>query len=274
MGVKFLGQFLLEEGVITDEQLRDALQLMRERNPVLGSLAADLGWITSYDASRVNLEQRRRDLPFGKLAVEMGLLTEGQVDELVQKQQERRIRIGEALVELGVVEQPVLDAAIARFELEQATYRGDALATAGSTRVVEELLDILPRMTMRVTQIMVKLQPPVDFEPEMALPHVATIRVTGSESVAIGLYADEVFSNFAAAAMIGEAGEAISSEVYRDVLGELLNILLGNVLAALERQGHSYELSPPDLHHLPGGTAYLLGATHGRVVLTTEGIET
>ena len=71
--VKFFGQYLLLEGAVTMEQLREALQLMEREHKVLGQLAVDEKLLTAEQANEINQEQLNRDLPFGKLAIEQGL---------------------------------------------------------------------------------------------------------------------------------------------------------------------------------------------------------
>ena len=42
MGVKFFGQFLIEQGEIDASHVREALELMEDTNPTLGELASSL----------------------------------------------------------------------------------------------------------------------------------------------------------------------------------------------------------------------------------------
>ncbi len=100
----FLGQFLLQEGVITQEQLDLALRHQRQANRRLGELAVDRGLIEILDAERVYAEQSFRDLPFGELAVEMGLMSREDLDNLLFLQTVHTARLGEALLELGIID--------------------------------------------------------------------------------------------------------------------------------------------------------------------------
>jgi hypothetical protein len=100
----FLGQFLLQEGVITQDQLDQALKHQRRANRRLGELAVERGLIEILDAERVYEEQSYRDLPFGELAVEMGLMTRRDLDDLLFVQTVHSARLGEALLELGIID--------------------------------------------------------------------------------------------------------------------------------------------------------------------------
>ena len=81
---KVFGQYLLLEGAVTMEQLREALQLMEREHRVLGQLAVEEKLLTAEQANEINQEQLNRDLPFGKLAIEQGLALEEQVQALVK----------------------------------------------------------------------------------------------------------------------------------------------------------------------------------------------
>jgi len=111
----FLGQFLLQEGVITQDELDRALAHQRTANQRLGELAVDRGYITILDAELVCEEQKYRDLPFGELAVEMGLMTREDLDEMLFLQTVHTARLGEALLELGIIDKEKHAALLERF---------------------------------------------------------------------------------------------------------------------------------------------------------------
>ncbi len=67
MGVKFFGQYLIEQGVVDSDNIRAALKLMDEENRSLGELAEAGGILTSEEAAKVNTQQRYCDIPFGEL---------------------------------------------------------------------------------------------------------------------------------------------------------------------------------------------------------------
>jgi len=100
----FIGQFLLQEGVITQEQLDQALAHQRKSNRRLGEIAVERGLIEILDAERVCAEQSFRDLPFGELAVEMGLMSREDLDDLLFVQTVHTARLGEVLLELGIID--------------------------------------------------------------------------------------------------------------------------------------------------------------------------
>ncbi|HDD64559.1 MAG TPA: MSHA biogenesis protein MshE, partial [Firmicutes bacterium] len=52
-GKKLLGQMLIEEGIITEEQLKIALAKQRETGHFLGRILVDLGFVDEKDLKRI-----------------------------------------------------------------------------------------------------------------------------------------------------------------------------------------------------------------------------
>lgn len=106
---KFFGQFLLEKGIITREQLLKALEIQRQLSPLLGNIAIEKEWIEKKHAEKINIEQRRQDKRFGEIALSLSLLTEQQLEELLEEQRSRRKYFGEILVEQNYISQSTLN---------------------------------------------------------------------------------------------------------------------------------------------------------------------
>ena len=85
MGVRFLGQFLIDQGEVDASHVREALQRMEDANPTLGELAIKHGYMTQRGAAQVSAAQRNEDLPFGDMAVKMGFLTSEELIDVLQR---------------------------------------------------------------------------------------------------------------------------------------------------------------------------------------------
>jgi len=79
MAVKFFGQFLVEQGIVTSEALLDSINLQDKNNLKFGEMAVAMGLITPADVQRAHNVQMSRDMRLGDLLVEMGILTLTQV---------------------------------------------------------------------------------------------------------------------------------------------------------------------------------------------------
>jgi hypothetical protein len=249
VSVQFFGQFLIERGEIDAEQLRRGLDLMKAENRSLGQVAVQEGILSPEDAERVNAEQRSRDLPFGVLAVELGLLSEEQLDQVLAQQAKTRLFIGEALARLGSLPIDRLPSLLDEFKAEQAPYQ------VGEVRLPESLslnrlagiaVDYLPKFAMRVSSLGLKLgaahplQSTPDFEYKVGL------QISGAPGLQITLMGDRKFARQLAAGTFGTSVSELGDDLIADGMGEFLNILAGNAVAILEREGIESSLEPPD----------------------------
>lgn len=116
---KFFGQFLLEKGMISREQLLDALYYQRCKVEKLGEIAAKKGYLKEEDIQKIHQVQQSVDLKFGDIAVKMGLLTPEQLEELVNIQENNHIYLGQALVEIGYITPERLEELLNQFQEEE-----------------------------------------------------------------------------------------------------------------------------------------------------------
>lgn len=120
-----LGEFLVEEGFVTEEQLELGLARQeRIRRMKIGEVLVEMGVLRHGDLMRA-VEQHLSRVARGGVRlrltewlIEEQLATSHQIQiALWRQEQYRRKRIGEILVELGILSQARLDAAI-RIQLE------------------------------------------------------------------------------------------------------------------------------------------------------------
>jgi hypothetical protein len=274
VSLKFFGQFLIERGEIDAGQLREALERMQERNLSLGDLAIAAGLLSPEDAARLNAAQLEVDRPFGELAVEKGLLSRELLDRLLRHQSETRLPIGEALVALGHLPATRLGALLDQFKIEQSPFAsGDRPLPRElvGVRVAALALDQLPRFCMRVARLHVKLAPARAHSADARLKQRAMLVVRGPQSLEIGLAADGEVVSALAAGICGPASRGFDAASSSDVLGYFLSLLVGNAIAALEREGIFARVEPVRSGSLPaGGHAFDWIATVGRGVLVVS----
>lgn len=103
MHTQFFGNFLLNKGVITPEQLIEALKIQSTAHQKLGTLAIHAGYMSAIEVEDVFITQTHYDKRFGELAVELGYLTQEQVDELLTIQLPNYMLLGQILVEKGIL---------------------------------------------------------------------------------------------------------------------------------------------------------------------------
>ncbi len=250
MAAKFLGQFLLEQGLINREQLLAALEIQRDSNPVLGELAQARGMLDAAQAQAINDRQRREDKRFGDIAQALGLLNAAQVDELLSQQKAQRKLFGEILVEQGMLGRDAVQQALQA----QAAERDDAVEVLDVGVAGHPLGDVLasaigncnklfPRILKTRCQFSSLVQSPADLATCAITGHV---RVQARQSLSIGLACDEAtMINMASAFMMIPSADC-DAELAQDALGELINVLMGYVVKDTLADDDRYRASPPE----------------------------
>jgi hypothetical protein len=276
MGIKFFGQYLIEQGVVDSDQIRAALKLMDEENRSLGELAEAGGILTAEEAAKVNAQQRYCDLPFGELAVEMGLLSDEQVEYLIGFQEQTRLRVGQALVRLDFLSNEQLLRLLVRFENEQALFRiGNVALPEGleSNALAATVLDLFPKLLVRVARIGVRIGQEQTAAEIPDYPVRIAVAVTGDVGLSICLLGDTEFSLQLAGATAGFDESRLEAARQNPVLladgvGEFLNVLAGNAMGLLERKKINTELEPPHCDpELDSGYLFDLAVSVGEAAL-------
>jgi hypothetical protein len=276
MGIKFFGQYLIEQGVVDSDQIRAALKLMDDENRSLGELAEAGGILTEEEAAKVNAQQRYCDIPFGELAVEMGLLSDEQVEYLIGFQEQTRLRIGQALVRLDFLSNEDLLQLLVRFENDQEPFRiGNAALPDGleSNTLAATVLGLLPKLLVRVARISVRIGNERAAAEIPDYPVRIAVAVTGDVGLLICLLGDEEFSLQLAGANTGfdepRLEAARQNPVFlADGVGEFLNVLAGNAMGLLERKKITAELEPPHCDpELHSGYLFDLAVSVGKAAL-------
>lgn len=277
MGLKFFGQFLIEEECITSSQLRQALDLMDETHVKVGELALEMGYLNHLQVDNLHREQRYLDAPIGMLAVKRGYLTEAQLTTLLEEQDKRRLRIGDALVELGFVEATNIENYFGKFQDEQSQF-GPAIKPPGplaNSRLAEYLLGFFPRIALRIGGIKLKVAEGNLVADRHMGPYTASVSISGEGGLNLMISVDGEFATELMKGLLGiELAEEDEVPPLNDGLGEFLSIIAGNSLRALQEEGVQGELGPPNYGETApeGGFAFALVSTigTGTLILTPE----
>ncbi|WP_374013432.1 chemotaxis protein CheX [Pseudoxanthomonas koreensis] len=249
MSVKFLGQFLMERGVITPSQLLAAIEAQRASNPLLGELAVQQGLLDEAQARRINQRQRVEDRRFGDIAQEMGLLDAGQVDALLVAQKAGRKLFGQVLLDQGVIDPQRLDAELAAHRAEQDAAQ-QALSTGVADHAKAGLANTAIALCARLFPRMLDSQchaagllAPAELG---AYPHVAQVRVEGERPLFIGLACGHDTMHALACALLKIEPEQCDDELAQDGLGEVVNVLMGYAVRSMLPEDMGYRAFPPD----------------------------
>lgn len=116
MFTQFFGNYLLNEKLVTPQQLVDGLQEKANTRLKLGILAINAGYMTSTQVDKVHEMQTRIDRRFGDIAVELGYMNEVQVEELLKSQQIGYLLLGQALVDKSYISNSEFENAISAYK--------------------------------------------------------------------------------------------------------------------------------------------------------------
>ncbi len=110
-----LGECLLKEGVVTENQLQYALQLQQEspRKRRLGDILLELGYVTKRQLRDISRKYQHR-MPLGSILLSNGLVTEEQLEQALEIQKTKRILLGQSLLEQGVVSEEQIAMALSQ----------------------------------------------------------------------------------------------------------------------------------------------------------------
>lgn len=96
---QYFGNYLLNKGWITSDQLKDALDIQKSTHVKLGVLAVNEGYMTGTEVEIVHEKQKQVDKRFGEIAIDMNLLTNEQLEKLLSTQKHNHLLLGQALVD-------------------------------------------------------------------------------------------------------------------------------------------------------------------------------
>lgn len=109
---QYFGQYLLNKGIITAENLQEVLNVGQSIHIKIGVLAINAGYMTARQVEEVHGIQYQRDRRFGEIALEKGYLTGAQVGELLNTQKQKTLTLSQAVIDKGFLSLEQLEAAL------------------------------------------------------------------------------------------------------------------------------------------------------------------
>ncbi len=252
MAVKFFGQFLVEQDLISAADLLKAIELQESTNRKIGELVCDLGLMTPGQVDQVHQVQRHEDIRFGDKAIELGFLTEEQLQQALTLQRNSHLYIGEALVKTGAFAEKELDDYLERFHRDQQPYRTGKIELpdeVGHQPVWELVADLTYKMLIRVANI--NYHPDncrlVDQLPPR--PLVAQIHFNGDLDAQYLLSASPNSRRLIARSILQQEDiDDETTEILDDAVLEFANIACGNIAAKAAQFGFQLDITPPAIH--------------------------
>jgi hypothetical protein len=249
VSVKFFGQFLIQAGAITADQLRQALDLMERTNTPLGQLAVRVGYLSEEAVDTFSYEEAATGQPFAELVADLGVLSPRQLDDLLTQQAGLRLGLGDALLALGFLKPPALAAHRQTFEADQAPYRIGPAAVPpklSSHRPSHVVVDFVPKLAASMAGVQVKVVLAEDHDALATLPYRASVVARGSFPFRVELGADRGLATALARGLVRDPRLEPTEPELTESVAELLNVVVGNAIALLENDGIHLSLFPPE----------------------------
>jgi CheY-specific phosphatase CheX len=253
MSAKFFGQFLLEKGRISSQQLVDALEFQKQVKVPIGVLALEEGVLTADQVKLVLARQSNSDKKFGELAVSLGLLTEAQIAGLLQNQSSHRVYLGEALIVKGYLSVDALEKELKEHKKEEEKITSQVAAAFNSIankQIVKTFTDLMVMMfTDFAEQRDIKVE-----RCETGKENVRLFRWVISQKIA----GDNVEFNcllsvppklmLQMASTMLDQNISTPDELALDATKEFVNIANGNACAKLSQDGVELTMQPPEVY--------------------------
>lgn len=245
MTAKFIGQYLLEKGLITRDALLAATDQQLRVNLTLGALAVAKGLLSEAQADAINLEQQRTDKRFGEIAIARNLLKAQQIDELLDAQKKQRVFLGEILIKQGYISSEKFEAELALFKKEQeqnAELVKLDLRSLPQHEVIEDFLDMTLKILLRVAKEQVKITSVT--RTALQCPYTFAQRINGDQKFDYVLALPENMVRALCQHFLRINCVKVD-ELALDAMNEVLNIISGNGCAKLSARGMKVTLDPP-----------------------------
>ncbi|NUM34942.1 MAG: response regulator [Candidatus Brocadiae bacterium] len=250
----FLGQYLLQKGVLSKEQLLHLLEVQAEVNRKIGQIATDEALMLPAQVETILKVQKRINKYFGQLAVQMGFINSEQLGQLLRKQQKNYIELDEIIVRENMLPKEVLAKEMARFKMLEEEDQGVFNMSWVSKHIengfiYETFIEQTLKLVMRLAGIFV-MEGQCFFDRSNCISHGILIKmaISGDHHWSYYLSMSENLAASIAQSMI-EGDEQGNYDNYDSVnleaAKEFVNIACGNAIGKLDTQGIKLEISPP-----------------------------
>lgn len=258
-----LGNYLVEMGKITKDDLKHVISKQDEVRVKMGLLAVAEGMMTAEQAENVNKLQTILDKRFGDIAVEKGYLTEEQISNLLKKQGNAYLAFAQALVNENLLQLSELEQIIEGFRVKYSFSKSDMedLRSDEPERIVplflppqmlcyKDITGVLVRTLIRCVDRHIyigKASVNDTYDLDCAVFQKTTgyaVPVFGYSELEIGISEVNGGLSTISTAFCKEESALDESDAL-DAAGELLNCVNGLYSSALSRNGIETELLPP-----------------------------
>lgn len=253
-----LGNYLVEEGIMTKEQLSHVVSMQEKIRVKLGLIAVSEGMLTLDQADAINRLQQTMDKRFGDIAVEMGYLTDAQVGSLLKMQGNEYLTFAQTLVDEGIVSMDKIQLVLRSYQVEngftntelEAIKSGDvdkiiSLFLPSGAEAYGEVVAVALKTIIRcINRHAYPLYGSLKNSAELQKP--VSQELVGGETWKV-CFSDENNGLCCLASGFAKEEYTVVDEDVQDAVGELLNCISGLFATAQSNKGVTLELMPPEM---------------------------
>jgi CheY-specific phosphatase CheX len=253
MSSRFFGQYLLEKGRITSQQLLTASEGQKAVTAPLGTLALEKGWLTAEQIKRILDLQKKTNYRFGEQAIMLGLMTQDQVRELLGEQEmSHRVLLGEVLVAKGYLTLEALEKEFKEYDKEEERLSSELAVAFDKVRnkdLVKTFTDLMMIMFTRFAKQELKIEYCETGKEKVRLFRWVFSQKVAGQNVAFNclLSVPPKLLLHMASTMLDETVSA-PDELALDASKEFVNIANGNACARLSENGFNLTMEPPEVY--------------------------
>ncbi len=253
-----LGNYLVEEGIMTKDQLSYVIAKQEQIRVKLGLIAVSEGMLTLDQADAINRLQQTMDKRFGDIAVEMGYLTDAQVGSLLKMQGNEFLTFAQTLVDEGFVTMDKIQLVLRSYQVENGLTNTELEAIKNGE--IDKIIPMfLPKGAEAYEEVVaVALKTIVRCIDRHAYPMYGTLtnqaelvktvsqELEGGDGWKVGFADGNGGLCYLASGFAKEEYSEVNEDV-QDAVGELLNCISGLFATAQSNKGITLELMPPEM---------------------------
>ena len=249
MALKFFGQFLLEQGAITRDQLLDAVKYQGSIVRPLCALAIERGYLTKEQIAKLDAEHQGSDKKFIEIALHENILTFQQMEELHKIKSERWVFLGEALANRGHLTLSRMNELFEEYRKGQPvedSFLSKTLASVPEHEIITAMLqvtvDLFIHYTKQIVEVLAVEEAPIVSGDSVA--YVFAQKVAGDKNFDYAMALPEMLTLAIASHMMGEEMKEVNATVL-DAVSEFVNVVIGNGCTKLCLKNFKVHAEPP-----------------------------
>lgn len=252
-----LGDYLVETGKISKEQLDAVVGQLDKVRVKLGLIAVAEGMMTTEQADEVNRLQAVMDKRFGDIAVEKGYLTDEQIGNLLKAQGNTYMTFVQALINEGMVKMDEIDSILEGFRVKNSFSKMDIemlksddpevvvpLFLTPETLKYQAIIGVVVRTIIRCVDRHVYVGK-ASLADKCEL-NMATVQKVEGNAGFVSAFMEQNGGLVRLASVFGQEEFNSLDDDALDAACEFLNCVNGLHASALSQKGEVLELLPPE----------------------------